>query len=301
MTHPAFSAVPVLHHEIHVTEWGRAGSPAIVMWHGLTRTGRDFDELASALSDRFHVLCPDTIGRGLSSWSRDPEREYALAHYVEIAVALLDHYGIDRAGWIGTSQGGHMGMILASSARANRLRWLIINDSSPRDAPDGAVAEILLKVRQGPEFTTLAEAETWLRRNYAVFGPAPDSFWHRMARTSIRRRDDGRLALHYDPDVAFQLSHTAHQMANWQDYDRIAVPTHVFRGAQSRVLSAEALERMRGLGPRPGTTVLDGCGHAPTLCRAGDIATVRDVIAGLEVRVTQADGGRQTGALPSRW
>ena len=73
---PRFTLVPVMDHEIHVTEWGDPSHPALVMWHGLARTGRDFDELASALSDRYFVLCPDTIGRGLSSWASDPEAEY---------------------------------------------------------------------------------------------------------------------------------------------------------------------------------------------------------------------------------
>ena len=29
--------------EIHATEWGAPGAPGIVMWHGLARTGRDFE------------------------------------------------------------------------------------------------------------------------------------------------------------------------------------------------------------------------------------------------------------------
>ena len=54
-------------HEIHVTEWGDKDSRPLLMWHGLARTGRDFDKLAAALSDEYFVICPDTIGRGLSS------------------------------------------------------------------------------------------------------------------------------------------------------------------------------------------------------------------------------------------
>ncbi|MBT59428.1 MAG: alpha/beta hydrolase, partial [Acidiferrobacteraceae bacterium] len=81
MNRPRFSLIPVMDHEIHITEWGDPDKPSIVMWHGLARTGRDFDELAAALSDEFFVLCPDTIGRGLSSWSKDPEREYTLEYY----------------------------------------------------------------------------------------------------------------------------------------------------------------------------------------------------------------------------
>ncbi|HET8744088.1 MAG TPA: alpha/beta hydrolase, partial [Ramlibacter sp.] len=54
--------------EIHFTEWGPADGPAVVAWHGLARTGRDMDELAQSLCDRFRVICPDTLGRGFSQW-----------------------------------------------------------------------------------------------------------------------------------------------------------------------------------------------------------------------------------------
>jgi pimeloyl-ACP methyl ester carboxylesterase len=58
-------------HELHVSAWGDPAKPALVMWHGLARTGRDFDEAAAALSDSYFVICPDTLGRGLSSWAGD--------------------------------------------------------------------------------------------------------------------------------------------------------------------------------------------------------------------------------------
>ena len=87
---PRFAYVPVLDHEIHVTEWGDPSAPPLVMWHGLARTGRDFDETAAALSDSYFVLCPDTIGRGLSSWSENPEAEHSIEYYAGIAVRALD-------------------------------------------------------------------------------------------------------------------------------------------------------------------------------------------------------------------
>ena len=62
----------------------------MVAWHGLARTGRDMDDIAAHLSQRWRVICPDTIGRGLSQWSPDPDHEYSLAFYEQLAAALLD-------------------------------------------------------------------------------------------------------------------------------------------------------------------------------------------------------------------
>ena len=63
----------VLDRELHYTEWGAGHAGTVVMWHGLARTGRDFDDIAAELSKRYRVLCPDTLGRGLSQWSPAPE------------------------------------------------------------------------------------------------------------------------------------------------------------------------------------------------------------------------------------
>src|SRR5574343_1828383 len=55
-------------HRMAYTEWGDPANPRVVICvHGLTRSGRDFDELAAALSGDFRVVCPDVAGRGLSA------------------------------------------------------------------------------------------------------------------------------------------------------------------------------------------------------------------------------------------
>ncbi len=64
--------IPCAGREIHYTEWGAGQRSVVIAWHGLARTGRDMDELAQHLSARFRVICPDTIGRGLSQCSPDP-------------------------------------------------------------------------------------------------------------------------------------------------------------------------------------------------------------------------------------
>lgn len=247
------------------------------MWHGLARTGRDFDELAAALSDRFHVLCPDTIGRGLSSWSHNPEAEYSVEYYSGIAADLLDHYGIDRAGWIGTSMGGLIGMRMASGPLAERLKWLIVNDIAP-EIPQEAIDRILEYAGNEVRFATLAQAETWLRRVYAPFGPASDAFWLRMARTSVRRLPDGGLTTHFDPRITVMFTASRCELTSWDRFDRITLPVHVLWGESSDILPRAFVERMQATGPKPGVTAFPDCGHAPTLSRPRDHEKIRAII-----------------------
>ena len=54
-------------HEIHVAEWGRGNAETAILWHGLARTGADFEPLAAELAKEWRLLVPDTLGRGLTA------------------------------------------------------------------------------------------------------------------------------------------------------------------------------------------------------------------------------------------
>lgn len=278
--YPRFSFVPVLGHEIHVTEWGDPSGKPLIMWHGLARTGRDFDELAAALADEHFVICPDTIGRGLSSWSQTPDVDYSVAHYAQIADGLLDHYGFEKAGWLGTSMGGLIGMHLASGSRAARISYLIVNDIGP-EIPQTAIDRILTYATELPKFKSLTDAEKWFRTVYAPFGPASDEFWRRMTRSSVRRVSQGDFTIHYDPNILVQFTASVAELTAWERYAQIKAPTHVVCGQQSDILPQDILERMIATGPKPKATLIKECGHAPTLSRPSDIREIRGVISSL--------------------
>src|SRR3954471_4927328 len=135
LTTPVSRYAEVLGTELHYTEWGEGQAETVVAWHGLARTGRDMDEIAAPLAPRYRVICPDTIGRGLSQWSRDPVRDYCFAHYEQLAIGLLDQLGIERVHWLGTSMGGALGLRLAAGPLKGRIRRLVLNDIGPRLAP----------------------------------------------------------------------------------------------------------------------------------------------------------------------
>lgn len=268
--------IPSAGFELHVTEWGDREKPALVMWHGLARTGRDFDEAAAALSDTWFVICPDTVGRGLSSWARDPA-DYSYATYGASAMAMLDHYGIGRLRWVGTSMGGLLGMTLASGPLKGRMTHLVINDVGPQISAEG-IARIVDYVGDPPVFDTVVAFEAWLRTVYAPFGQNDDAFWRRMADTSARRTDDGRITVHYDPRIAEPLKGQGSDVDIWSLYDGIEASTLVLRGATSDVLAADTAEAMTKRGPKPRLVTLDRYGHAPTLTTAQEIELLREFL-----------------------
>lgn len=275
---PRSSYIAVHGQEIHVTEWGDPGQPALIMWHGLARTGRDFDEAAAALADRYLVLCPDTLGRGLSSWAGDPATGYSFQVFGDHALAILDHHGIGRLRWVGTSMGALLGMVLAGTRLKGRLTHLVVNDIGPQ-LPAVAAERIVTYAGSPPAFDTVAELETWLRTVYAPFGANTDAFWRRMADTSARRTDAGKVTVHYDPRMVAQLQYQKQDFDLWQLWDAIEAATLLLRGEDSDVLPAEMAEEMCRRGPRPPCEVFAGVGHAPTLATPREIRLLRDFLA----------------------
>ena len=250
--------------EIHYTEWGAQHSEVVIAWHGLARTCRDMDDVAAHLAQRFRVICPDTLGRGLSQWSPEPEREYCLAFYERLAVSLVDQLGVQQFHWLGTSMGGAIGMVAAAGALRGRIRRLILNDNGPQIAP-AAIARIRGYAGNPESFTTVSELERYFRNVYKPYGVLSDAQWRRLTETSTRRLPDGRVTPHYDPKMVMQFSHHADDYLRWNEWDRIDIPVLALRGETSDLLLPDVADQMRERGPRAVVVEVKGCGHAPAL------------------------------------
>ena len=269
--------------EIHYTEWGWQHASTVIAWHGLARTGRDMDELADHLSGRFRVICPDTVGRGLSQWSPDPGNEYQLSFYARLAAELVEQLQIERLHWVGTSMGGAIGMVCAGGlqqpALKQKIRSLVLNDTAPRVAT-AAVERIRAYAGNPPAFATMTELEAFYRQVYKPFGWLSEAQWRRLAETSARRLPDGKLTPHYDPAMVRQFIDHPHDYEIWEHYDAIEVPVLCLRGAESDLVLPDAVAEMlqRGPGLRGLTRVVEipGCGHAPAL----NVPEQLDLVAG---------------------
>lgn len=250
--------------EIHYVEWGSEHAETVIAWHGLARTGRDMDELARHLSSRYRVIAPDTIGRGLSQWSPEPDREYCLDFYVKLATALVDQLGLQQFHWVGTSMGGAIGTLAAATSLRGRIRRLVLNDNGPELAAP-AIARIRSYAGQPSAFDTVSELEQYFRQVYKPYGWLSDAQWRQLTETSVRRLPDGRVTPHYDPAMVRQFIAHPQDYALWDAWDSLNLPVLCLRGEDSDLLLAETAEAMRQRGPRAVVATIAGCGHAPAL------------------------------------
>jgi pimeloyl-ACP methyl ester carboxylesterase len=268
-------------HRMAFVEWGDPAAPPVICLHGLTRNGRDFDPLAAALADRFRVICPDLPGRGASDWLADPLL-YQTPHYITALGHLLAR--LDQpAAWVGTSLGGICGLLLAATPGAP-IHRLVLNDVGPF-IPADAMARIrqyLVAASDSPRLNAFPDRdglERYLRLVHAPFGPLSDAQWAFLAAISGRRLADGRLALHYDPAIAEPLrAHTPADVDIWSFWSRLRIPVLAIRGADSDVLTRDALARMAASGAA--VVELPGIGHAPALLDTDQIALIRGFLTG---------------------
>ena len=264
--------------ELHYTEWGAQHSETVIAWHGLARTGRDMDDLAEHLSHRWRVICPDTIGRGLSQWSPYPEREYCLAFYVKLAQSLVDQLGLARFHWVGTSMGGAIGICAAAGSLRGRLSRLVVNDSGPQ-VTAAAIERIRSYAGNPAAFATVTELEQYFRSVYKPYGWMSDAQWRRLTETSTRRLPDGRVTPHYDPAMVMQFTHHDDDYSLWDEWDTLDLPVLCLRGEHSDLLLPETAEQMRQRGPRAVVATIAGCGHAPALNTPEQFALIERFLA----------------------
>ena len=265
-------------HRIAYFEWGEPRNrEVLVCVHGLTRSGRDFDELGRSLAGQFRVVCPDLAGRGDSDRLADPML-YAAPQYVSDMVTLIARLDAESVSWLGTSLGGLVGMALAALA-GTPVKRLVLNDAGPVIA-HAALERIAAYVGKPIEFGSLEEAERYVRTISAPFGPHSDAQWRFLTQNWVRKGDDRRWRPHYDPRIAeaYRASLPEKDLELWNVYDAVRCPTLVLRGEQSDLLSRDTTAEMARRGPKARTVEIRGVGHAPTLLHAEQIAIVRNFL-----------------------
>ncbi len=266
-------------HNMAYKEWGDPKNPEVLLCvHGVTRVSDDFDALATAMADRYRVICPDVVGRGRSSWLTNPQF-YQLPQYVSDMVTLIARLDVKQVDWFGTSMGGLIGMGVAA-LKENPIRKMMLNDIGPT-INYAALMRIAEYMGKEVRFPTFEAGVDYIRLIAAPFGPHSDEQWRKLAGDVLRQQKDGQWSRHYDPAIAqafsiFTEENAAQsEAALWAIYDAIHCPVLLVRGSESDLLSRETADLMTQRGPRASLTELAGIGHAPTFMQPEQIALVR--------------------------
>ena len=263
-------------HRIAFTDWGPAVSDLPVLCvHGLTRNGRDFDHLATALASKGRrVICPDLPGRGQSERLKD-SGDYVLPQYCSDMTALIAALGAVEIDWVGTSLGGLVGMVLAALP-GSPIRRMVINDIGPY-LPWAGLLRLGANLNEIPKgFQTIREAELYFRRVLAPFGELEDEHWRHLTVHSVEWKPERQ---HYeslcDPNIAHAFRNPWHySMDLWKYWDAIDIPILVVRGQTSDLLPEDILADMLRRNRNAAAYTVQNCGHAPALIAPDQIGVV---------------------------
>jgi pimeloyl-ACP methyl ester carboxylesterase len=267
--------------KLHVRAYGSSATSAlpVVCLPGLTRTGADFDTLASALADDTerprYVLALDYRGRGLSDYDSNPDN-YSLPVELADVLSVLTALEIGKAVFVGTSRGGLLTMLLGE-ARPAALAGVVLNDIGPVLEPHG-LARIKSYVGRLPQLNSFGEAAESLRQLFSPQFPALSADdWRELAQRMFRDRN-GSIVPDYDPKLAHALRDVDIErppQALWEQFDSLAdVPLLIIRGANSDLLSAATVEAMRARRRQCEVLVVPDQGHAPLLTDDETIARI---------------------------
>lgn len=248
--------------------YGReGGSPPVFCLAGLSRNSRDFHGIAGILANRGRrVVTIDYRGRGLSDRDRDPAN-YNLMREARDVIQAAAHLGIGQADFIGTSRGGLILHFLPAMA-PGLVRRVVLNDVGPVIEAEG-LAQIRDYLSARSEPASFAAAARSLKATHgAAFAILTDADWAEMA-LAVFREIGGRIVPDFDPALVeplkkMKLDQPLPEL--WEQFDTLRpLPLLVIRGANSTLLSADAVEAMLRRHRNAAALVAHGQGHAPLL------------------------------------
>jgi pimeloyl-ACP methyl ester carboxylesterase len=259
---------------------GSSDRPVIVCLPGLTRNGRDFENLAARLSSEWRVIAVDFRGRGDSAYAKDA-MTYAPLTYVQDIERLLTDLNIDRFVAVGTSLGGIVTMLLAATGHAT-LAGAVLNDIGPVIEAAG-LARIKGHVGKTSFWPTWVHAARALgETSGAAFPKYRLEDWLAMAKRLNRLTPAGRIVADYDKNIAepFRLPGGEAGVDLWPALDALRdVPTLIVRGALSDVLSDATAVAMRDRLRAADHVTVPDVGHAPTLDEPEAVAAIDGLLA----------------------
>lgn len=272
-------------------EWGDPANDKVLLCvHGLTRSGRDFDQLAARLSSHYRVVCPDVVGRGKSDWLIDAG-SYVVPQYVADMLTLIARLQPARLDWVGTSMGGLIAMglagTLAMSAMLRPARGIlglsadssvplgkiVLNDIGPQLNFSG-LQRIGDYVGKPVQYSSFQQAVDHVRSVSAGFGNHDEAGWEALTK-HVFNEVDGLWVQHYDLRIAQAMANQTPESIRasegllWAAYESMRGPILIMRGMQSDLLTADTAKDMLQRNPRASLHEVRDVGHAPTL-RSGD-------------------------------
>jgi pimeloyl-ACP methyl ester carboxylesterase len=246
---------------LHVKKIG-TGEPVFLLLHGFASSLYSWRSVMQPLSELGTVIAYDRTGFGLSerplTW--DGQNPYSKETQVELAMGLLDHYGIKQAILVGNSAGGTLAMEIALE-HPERVTGLILVD---------------------PAVYNSGAAPQWLRPLLAL--PQMRHLGPLISRQLLNRGSELIKLAWYNPSLLSQDALNEYQkpfqVENWdralweftlasnpsnlsKSLNEITTPVMVITGEHDRIVPTSSSVRLAGELPNARLEIIPEAGHVP--------------------------------------
>ena len=233
---------------IYYEEHGQ-GKPLLVL-NGIMMSCKSWAEFVEPFSQNNRLILVDFLDQGRSGRMDSPFDQSIQA---EVALALLDHLGIDKVCVLGISYGGEVALRLAIS-HGERVERLLLNTTA----------------RTGPWLGDIGDAWNlasgdadayYLTTIPVIYSP---QFYREKQDWMVKRREALRPVFG-DPDFIQPMIRLTNSARNYDVTDRlgeIQAPTLIVSCQQDYLTPVEEQQLLHQRIPNSHYAVIPGCGHA---------------------------------------
>lgn len=227
--------------KLHYVDWGNSDKPLLVLIHGGRDHCRNWDWVAQALRDDYHIVAPDLRGHGDSEWASGSEYSM-IEHVVDIAqlLAQLDAFPVTL---IGHSLGGGIVLQYAGVYPDKVAKVVSIEGWGPppqmlKEQPSSAHARMQHWVeemrgfagRLPKRYASLDEAVERMRAANPHLGPEQA---RHLTLYGTNRNEDGSYTWKFDNYVRARSPYRFNMADAREIWSRIRCPLLLIRGSES--------------------------------------------------------------------
>lgn len=225
--------------KLQYVDWGNPDKPLLLLIHGGRDHARNWDWVAAALRNEWHIIAPDLRGHGDSQWSIGGS--YAMIDYTLDVSQLLDAFGEFPVTIIGHSLGGSIALQYTGTYPDRVRKVVAIEGLGPppgmiRERPANErmrewIAEMLALARRHPHrYKSLDEAVERMRDANPHLSPAQAR--HLTVHGSYRD-EDGTYLWKFDNYVRAASPYLFNMKDARSLWSQITCPVLLVRGTES--------------------------------------------------------------------
>ncbi len=227
---------------LHYVDWGNEGAPLLLLVHGGRDHCRNWDWVAEALKDDYHVIAPDLRGHGDSQWMVGGT--YMHMDFVYDIAQLVHQVATDKVTIVSHSLGGAISAHYAGMQSEKVEKLVLVEGLGPPPEIKALIAKTSLHERMNSWVEDLRRASGRMPRRYPTLDDAlkrmqdenphlSESQARHLTLHGANRNEDGTYSWKFDNYVRV-FSPLNHQFNILEGaFDRIECPVLLVHGLQS--------------------------------------------------------------------